>query len=132
MILNILLCMVVTLVLQLLTPIWWWAMVIPAGCMLLRESVIKRGFLTGALSIGLLWLFAGIYFYATGAEHVVVRVAMISGLESPLIVFAETFIIAGAAGGCGGALGSLIRHSFIQAASVQDGVMPTESNPAGE
>ena len=109
-----LICFVVMLTLQLLTPFWWWIMVVPFAYSLWRGRSGRESFFTGALSAGLLWLLAALGAWLTSAGFVTARVAQMFGLGLPWVMPILTSIMAAAAAGSAGGTGYLLRAARLQ------------------
>ena len=107
---GLLLCLVVLLALQLLTPFWWWIMVVPFVYALWRARSGWDGFLTGAGSAGLLWLGTALVLSLTSAQLVAPRVATmfnLGGAAWALVLI--TGLAAGLAAGAAGTAGYFVR-----------------------
>jgi NADH:ubiquinone oxidoreductase subunit 2 (subunit N) len=105
-------CLVVLSVLHLITPFWWWVMAVPFLYGLVFGRSARRSFRTGALSAGLLWLGAAIYFHFTGSALIARRVAMMMKLGSSWLMVAVAGLLAGLAAGFAGLAGYSIRALF--------------------
>ncbi|NIW80052.1 MAG: hypothetical protein GWN16_11585 [Calditrichae bacterium] len=81
------------LILQLLTPFWWWIIIIPYLYGAIGARSGWHAFRTGAFSVGLLWLLAAVFFLFTDAQIIVTRVAnMVEFLSRPLLLVLTTAI----------------------------------------
>jgi len=109
---GIIVCLVVLLVLHLVTPFWWWVMVVPFLYGLGFGRSAWRSFRTGALSAGLLWLGASAYFHLAGSALIARRVAMMMKLDSSWLMVAVAGLLAGLAAGLAGLAGYSIRALF--------------------
>jgi NADH:ubiquinone oxidoreductase subunit 2 (subunit N) len=105
-------CLVVLSVLHLITPFWWWVMAVPFLYGLVFGRSARRSFRTGALSAGLLWLGAAIYFHFTGSALIARRMAMMMKLGSSWLMVAVAGLLAGLAAGFAGLAGYSIRALF--------------------
>jgi zinc transporter ZupT len=108
----VLVCLLVMLALQVLTPFWWWIMIVPFGY---GAAVAKSGWKalrTGVLSAGLLWLGAGVYFLLTGSRIIAERMAKMFGLGSPWLMVLVTTLIAAVAAALSGYAGYAVRALF--------------------
>ena len=95
----VLICLLTMLGLQLLTPYWWWAMIVPFayGAAAARSGGKALG--TGFSAAGLLWLGSSLYLYLVGSGLIATRMARMFGLgKSWLMVFVAALIAAVAAG----------------------------------
>ena len=95
----VLICLLTMLGLQLLTPYWWWVMIVPFayGAAAARSGWKALG--TGFSAAGLLWLGSSLYLYLAGSGLIATRMARMFGLgKSWLMVFVTALIAAGAAG----------------------------------
>jgi len=109
---DILICFVIMLLLQLLTPFWFWIMVVPFGYNLFRVRSAGKGFGIGAISAGLLWLLSSLYFWLSGGKLIVQRVANIMQTGNSLIMILAATIIATVAGGVAGLSGTLLKKAL--------------------
>jgi hypothetical protein len=105
-------CLAVMLVLQLLTPFWWWVMIVPFAFGAAAARSGGRAFRTGFASAGMLWLGAGLYFYLTGSERIAVRMTRMIGLGKPWLLIAAGAVLAGLAGALSGWAGCAVRALF--------------------
>jgi hypothetical protein len=105
-------CLVVLLVLHLVTPFWWWVMAVPFlyGFVFARSA--RRSFRTGALSAGLLWLGAAVYFHLTGSALIARRMAVMMKLGSSWLMVAGAGLLAALAAGIAGLAGYSVRALF--------------------
>lgn len=108
----ILVCLLAMLVLQLITPYWWWVMIIPFSFGAAVATSGWRAIRTGLLSAGLLWLGAGTYFYLTGSHLIATRIARMFGLGKSWPLIAVTAVVAALAAGLSGYAGYATRHVF--------------------
>ena len=108
----ILVCLLAMLALQIITPYWWWVMIVP---FCFRRGPWRRAvggpFRTGLLSAGLLWLGAGTYFYLTGSHLIATRMARMFGLGKSWPMIAATALVAALAAGFSG-YGSALQKLF--------------------
>jgi hypothetical protein len=105
-------CLLVMLVLQILTPYWWWVMIVPFAY---GAAVAKSGgnaMRTGFLSAGLLWLGSSLYSLLTGSGIITGRVARMFGLHASWPMVLITALIAGIAAAFSGYAGYAVRALF--------------------
>jgi len=105
-------CLLVMLVLQVLTPFWWWVMIVPFAY---GAAVAKSGWKavrTGFLSAGLLWLGSSLYFFLTGSQTVTERMAKMFGLGASWLMILVTALVAGIAAAFSGYAGFAVRALF--------------------
>lgn len=104
-------CLAVILVLELLTPYWWWIMAVPFVCGAGAARSGWRAFRTGLLAAGFLWLGASLWLYLNGSRLIASRMATVIGLGSGVLMVALTglagAVAAGLAGYAGYATGAL-------------------------
>jgi len=110
---EMLVCLLTMLALQIVTPYWWWVMIVP---FVFGAAAAKSGWgaiRTGLFSAGLLWLGAGTYFYLTGSQLIATRMARMFGLGQTWPMIAATALVAalaaGLAGYAGYSVGGLVR-----------------------
>ncbi len=108
-----LICIITIFILQMLTPFWWWIMVVPFGYFLLKGESAKLSFLKGMLSAGCVWIFSSLYFYTSGSQIIASRMAVMMQLPHAYLVILITTLIAAIAGGVAGLSGFFIRNVFI-------------------
>jgi len=108
----ILVCLLAMLALQLITPYWWWVMIVPFafGAAVARSG--WRAIRTGLCAAGLLWLGAGTYFYLTGSHLIATRIARMFGLGTAWPMIAVTALVAALAAGVSGYAGYATRQVF--------------------
>ena len=94
----VIVCLLIMLVLQVLTPFWWWVMIVPFAYGAAAARSGAKAFWTGFVSAGLLWLSASLYLFLTGSRIIAERMARMVGLgPSWLMVLATTHVAALAA-----------------------------------
>ena len=108
----ILVCLLAMLGLQIITPYWWWVMIIPFAFGAAVATSGWRAIRTGLLSAGLLWLGAGTYFYLTGSHLIATRIARMFGLGKSWPLIAATALVAALAAGLSGYAGYATRRVF--------------------
>lgn len=109
MILATLICIVLILGANLVTPIWWWIMLVPFLFGLIVTNRVGRAFWVGSISAGLAWFGASVFFWKSGGEIITGRVAQIFQLGVPELLILATGLIAFLAGGFAAAAGASIR-----------------------
>ncbi|MCL4703892.1 hypothetical protein KJ068_01950 [bacterium] len=113
---GIAICFIVMLILQLATPFWWWIMLVPFLFGLLGAHSAWQSARTGMFSAGFLWLSAGLFYWLTASQIITARVAKMLGerfeVESVILVFAVTTMVAALAGGASAATGFWGRELF--------------------
>jgi hypothetical protein len=108
----VLACALVMLVLQVLTPFWWWVMIVPFAYGAAAAHSGRKALRTGFLAAGLLWLGASIYFFMTGSRIIAERMARMFGLGRSWLMILATALIAAVAAGVSGYAGYAIRAIF--------------------
>jgi len=108
----VLLCLLVMLALHVLTPFWWWVMIVPfaygAGAAKSGGKALRTGF----LAAGLLWLGSSIYFFLTGSRFIAERMAKMFGLGQSWLMILGTALIAAIAAAFSGYAGYAVRALF--------------------
>ncbi len=104
-------CLLVMLVLELLTPYWWWVMIVPFAFGAAAGSGWKA-LRTGFLAAGLLWLGASAYLFLTGSRIIAGRMAAMFGLGESWVMVLATGLIAGLAAAFSGYAGYAVRALF--------------------
>lgn len=102
----------ILLVLQMLTPYWWWIIAVPLLYGFFRGNSSRHSFLSGLLSAGLLWMGASLYHFLGDAAIVAPRVAEMLGLSAPEWLVAISALIGMVCGGSAGLTGFLVRDLF--------------------
>ena len=117
----VLACALVMLVLQVLTPFWWWVMIVPfvSGAASARSG--WKALRTGLLSAGLLWLGAGIYLFLAGSRIIAERVAKMFGLGQSWPMVLVTALVAAIAAAVSGYAGYAVRALFKRTAGQDPG-----------
>jgi hypothetical protein len=106
---GMLVCLLAMLALQIVTPYWWWVMIVPFVFGAAAAKGGWRAIRTGFFSAGLLWLGAGTYFYLTGSQIIATRMARMFGLGQPWTMIAATALVAALAAGLAGYTGYAVR-----------------------
>ena len=109
---GIIICFIFILILQLLTPFWWWIMVVPFIYSFVRARSGWKGFQIGMLSAGLLWFLSSLYMYLTGSKIISTRIAQMFNIGIPWIMVILTTLIAALAAGFAGLAGYSLRAFF--------------------
>ena len=108
----VLICLLAMLVLHILTPFWWWLMIVPFAYGAAAAKSGGKALRTGFLSAGLLWLGSSVYFYLTGSGIITARVAKMFGLPASWPMMLITALIAGIAAAFSGYAGYAVRSVF--------------------
>lgn len=101
----VLMCLLAMLGLQLLTPYWWWVMIVPFayGAAAARSGWKALG--TGFFAAGLLWLGSSLFLYLTGSGLIAARMARMFGLGRSWLMILATALVAAVAAGISGYAG---------------------------
>jgi hypothetical protein len=108
----IVVCLAVMGALQLLTPLWWWIMIVPFGFGVAAAGSARKAFWTGFGASGLLWLGAGLFFMLTGSGIIAGRMAGMFGLGSGWLMVPVTALVAALAGAVSGYAGYTVRAAI--------------------
>lgn len=111
-ILTVIPCFLIILVLQILTPFWWWIMVIPFLFTLFLAKSGWDGLRLGVFSAGLLWLFVSLYYWLTSSQIIASRVAEMIGIGISWVMVVLTFLVAAIASGFAGMTGFYLQTIF--------------------
>jgi len=108
----VLMCLLAMLGLQLLTPYWWWVMIVPFayGAAAARSGWKALG--TGFFTAGLLWLGSSLFLYLTGSGLIAARMARMFGLGRSWLMIVATALVAAVAAGISGYAGYAVRAFF--------------------
>ncbi len=112
MITAILICAALILGANLVSPYWWWVMLIPGLFGLVIGPRIGKGFVVGAIAGGGVWLLASLYFWQFGGQIIAMRVAALFQVGSPWILVLGSGLIGFVGGGAAAASGAAIRAVF--------------------
>jgi hypothetical protein len=105
----VLVCAVIMLVLHLLTPYWWWVMIVPFAYGAAAARSGWKGIRTGFLAAGLLWLGGGLYFFLTGSGIIAGRMAKMFGFGASWLMILVTALVAALAAAFAGHAGFAVR-----------------------
>lgn len=108
-------CLLIMLVLGLLTPYWWWVMIVPFAYGAAAAGTGWKALRTGFLAAGLLWLGASAYLHATGSGIIAARMAAMFGLGRSWLMVPATALVAGLAAAFSGYAGYAVRALFRRA-----------------
>jgi hypothetical protein len=108
----ILVCMAVILGLQLVTPYWWWVMLVPFVYGAAAAHSGWAAFRAGFIAAGLVWLGGSAYSYLFGGRIVAERMAVMFGLGGAGLMMAATALVAAFAAGTAGLAGYVVRKLF--------------------
>jgi hypothetical protein len=105
----VLMCLLAMLALQLLTPYWWWVMIVPFAFCAAAARSGGKAFRTGFFAAGLLWLGISLFLYLTGSGLIATRMARMFGLGKSWLMVFVTALIAAVAAGVSGYAGYSVR-----------------------
>jgi len=105
----VLICLLVMLALQLLTPYWWWVMIVPFAYGAAAAKSGWKAFRTGFFAAGLLWLGTSLFLYLTGSGLIATRMARMFGLGRSWLMVFVTALVAAVAAGASGYAGYAVR-----------------------
>ena len=108
-------CLVIMLVLGLVTPYWWWIMIVPFAYGAAAAGTGWKALRTGFLAAGLLWLGASAYFFLTGSQIIAARMAAMFGLGRSWLMVLAAGLVAGLAAAFSGYAGYAVRALFRRA-----------------
>jgi hypothetical protein len=112
----VLMCLLAMLALQLLTPFWWWVMIVPFVFGAAAAQSGWKAFRTGLFAAGLLWLGTSLFLYLTGSGLIATRMAGMFGLGKSWLMIFVTALIAAVAAGVSGYAGYAVRALVIKPA----------------
>jgi hypothetical protein len=104
-----LLCLLAMLALEILTPFWWWVMIVPFAYGAAGAKTGWKAFRTGLFAAGLLWLGASVYLFLTGSRLIAERMARMFGLGRAWPMIIATALVAALAAGLAGYAGYACR-----------------------
>lgn len=108
----VLMCLMAMLGLQLLTPYWWWVMIVPFAYGAAAARSGGKALWTGFYAAGLLWLGTSLYLFLTGSGLIASRMARMFGLGSSWLMVLVTALVAAVAAGITGYAGYAVRGLF--------------------
>lgn len=96
-------------ILQVLTPFWWWILVVPFlnGLTLAGSSWRAAG--AGMFSAGLLWFLGSLHLYLTHARWIISRISLLAEAPSPYLLIIAATVIAMVCGGFAGSSGYALK-----------------------
>lgn len=106
---DIAVAIVSIVLLQSMTPFWWWTGVVPFLIGFVRPISGWRAFRMGLVSAGSVWLLASIVLFLTTSHIIAGRVALMFGLGNGWLLVPVTAVAAMVTGGIAGATGQSIR-----------------------
>lgn len=106
---HALVCLLVILFLQLLTPFWWWILVVPLLYCFLFLGSGRVGFRVGIGAAGTAWLGASVFLLLTGSDIIAGRMAVLFHMGSPWILALITGFVAALGGGVSGMTGGMLK-----------------------
>jgi hypothetical protein len=110
---DVIICLVILVLLQILTPFWWWIILVPLVCGVLLAKTGWQAFRTGMLSAGLLWLAWSLYLMFSGSDIIAQRIAIMIGVNSTWLLVLMTALIAALSAGFSGSSGYFLRAALI-------------------
>jgi hypothetical protein len=108
----VIICLIVMLGLQLLTPFWWWIMIVPFAYGAAAARTGAKALIVGFASAGMLWLGSSLYFYLTGSRIIAGRISRMVGLGKPGLVILATALAAGLAAAISGYAGYAVQRLY--------------------
>jgi len=105
----ILLLLLAMLGLQLLTPFWWWVMIVPFAYGAAAARSGGKALRAGLIAAGLLWLGTGLFLHLTGSALIASRMARMFGLGNSWLMVLVSALIAAVAAGVSGYAGYAVR-----------------------
>jgi hypothetical protein len=100
------------LVLELLTPFWWWIMAVPFVYGATAAPKGGKAFLAGFISAGLLWLGGELYFFLAGSDLIAARVAAMFKVGDARLLMLAAGLVAALAAGLAGYAGYAVKRLF--------------------
>jgi energy-coupling factor transporter transmembrane protein EcfT len=108
----VIICLLIMLGLQVLTPFWWWIMIVPFAYGVAAARSGARALSIGFISAGLLWLGSCLYFYFTGSRIIAGRISRMIGLGKPGLVILAASLVAALAAAISGYAGYAVQRLF--------------------
>ena len=109
---TILIAIILTLILQIVTPFWWWVMLVPFITGFARSLSGWGAFRMGVATGGSVWFFAGLVLLMSKSQVIAWRIAQTAGVRNGWIVLMVTTLIAMLAAGIASATGYSLRVAF--------------------
>jgi hypothetical protein len=109
---TILVLLAATLVLELLTPFWWWIMAVPFAYGATAAPKGGKAFLAGFGAAGLLWLGGALCFYLTGSRLIAARMAAMFKVGDARLLILAAGLVAALAAGLAGYAGYALKRLF--------------------
>ena len=108
----VIICLLIMLGLQVLTPFWWWVMIVPFAYGVAAARSGAKALCVGFISAGLLWLGSSLYFYFAGSRIIAGRIGRMIGLGKPGLVILATALAAALAAAISGYAGYAVQKIF--------------------
>lgn len=96
-------------ILHVLTPFWWWVLVVPFlyGLTLARSGWGAAA--AGTFSAGLLWFLGSLHLYLTHSRWIISRISQLAEAPSPYLLIVAATVIAMVCGGFAGSSGYALK-----------------------
>jgi hypothetical protein len=108
----ILILLAAMLVLELLTPFWWWIMAVPFVYGAAAAPKGGKAFLAGFGAAGLLWLGGAVFYYLTGSRLIAARMAAMFKVGDARLLAVAAGLVAALAAGLAGYAGCAAKRLF--------------------
>ncbi len=102
-------CFVLMLALQLITPFWWWIMVVPFVYGVWKSRSVWESARVGMISAGALWFAMVMWQWLSGGQQLAERVSKMLGMSSVALMFVLTVAVAVLAAGMAGVGGYFLK-----------------------
>jgi hypothetical protein len=99
---------------QLVTPYWWWIMVVPFGIGLAYPMSAWQAVRAGAFSSGGVWFVSAGILLLTNSQIIASRIALMMNLGSGWMVLLVTVGVAALVGGVSGSAGQALRGTVLR------------------
>lgn len=106
---GIIVCFTLMLALHLLTPYWWWVMVVPFVYGLWKSRSAWESARVGMISAGALWLAMSLWQWFNGGQQLALRMSGMLGMSSGAVMVLLTTVVAVIAAGAAGAGGCFLK-----------------------
>ncbi|MGH7494550.1 MAG: hypothetical protein ACREOO_19425 [bacterium] len=116
----ILVCFLLMLALQLVTPYWWWIVVVPFLYGMFKAHSAREGMKIGVISAAALWFLISGYQWLDGSAGVSQRVIAMMGRESSVILVLATTLVAMLVSGSAAYSGYYLRAGFLPSQSLSE------------
>lgn len=109
---ELLALLILLLIIQWISPFWWWVLVIPLLFGVIRARRGVNAFWVPAIAAGLSWLLPSLYYWQTSGAFIAPRMAAMLQVGHPVYLVLIAGIVGFIGGGVAGFAGFSIRQLY--------------------